>query len=589
MNQVGIPPLARPALIVDTVDAKPSTSPVGAAVRIAASAGTRRDLRATLTGKGVQDTIQAARAAGLYRAPIPNNQDGLQNKVSGLGGKFVDAMPVYVFSPRRQTDQMVRQAYRLLPSELKRDVAFVNAQRLAQDPEGAVRSMYGKKEVVIVGSFKGINKATSRDPEVEKIHVKEMTALRLSLQLARAMGVKVCDVVYGMGDSSPMKSNGRFVQNNFGNLEKNRLQGQMRSVLSSYGYNRREDLLWGADELMVSAFAAQLPRQTLSVTLQNPQSKSYYDNNVTAEKLVVDAAEKVGLTIVPRGQSADIELRAFTLEPDANTASDQAFPDRKEFDIQHRSDMRFARSLQRLNKSSLARTVVIDARLANGALDDTSLPPSTDVLGYSAWGSVGNNFGQGLAMAKIISFARNQAEQSGGGQQRAYINAARRQLLIESIAHDQFFIGQLDGAGSAIHRNFRGNALGAWLHGNRLPTAPGETLSEDQLVGLYRAATSYANQRLQRKYPGLTGFVSFSPQPFNRRFEASTAYSKGVVPEAGSISSELLQKYPEFDPGRVYRGYEPDPQIGDQAVGSNGNFYYTKSDWFHQIKRKLGF
>ncbi len=585
MNRVGFLPQATPAPIVDAADRKQPTAQVRAPMRIAASStGAQRDLRATLISKGVQDTIQSARAAGLYRQPIPNNQDGQKNALPGLGGKFVDAMPVYVFSPRRQTDQMVRQAYRLLPPELKRDVAFVNAQRVAQDPEAAVRAMYGKKEVVIVGSFKGVNKTTQRDSKVESIHVQEMAALNISLQLARAMGVKVRDVVYGMGDSSPHLVNQHNVHNKFADAEKNRLQGEMRNVLSSYGYTRRETLLWGADELMVSAFAAQLPKQTLSVTLQNPNSKSYYDNNATADKLAIDAAEKVGLTIVAPGRSADIELRAFTLEPGANSSDDQTFPDRKEFAVQHRSDQRFARELQQLSKSTLARTVVIDARLVNGALDDTSLPPTTDLLGYSAWGSTGNNFGQGLAMAKIVAFARTRAEQSGSGQQRAYVNAARRQLLIESIAHDQFFLGQLDGAGSATHKGFRGNALGTWLRDNGLPTAPGAGLSEVQLVGLYRFASGYASQRLHRKYPGLAGNVSFAPQPYNRRFEASTSYGLGVVPEAGSISSELLDKWPEFDPGRVYRGYAPDPLTGDQAVGANGKFYDTRPAWRQWFK-----
>jgi hypothetical protein len=62
------------------------------------------------SGVSVPGTVAASRAAGLYREPVPNNQDAQNNAVAGLGGPYVDAMPAFVFSPRRQTDQMVRQA-----------------------------------------------------------------------------------------------------------------------------------------------------------------------------------------------------------------------------------------------------------------------------------------------------------------------------------------------------------------------------------------------------------------------------------------------------------------------------------------------
>jgi hypothetical protein len=132
---------------------------------------------------------------------VPNNQDAQNNAVPGLGGKYLDAMPSFVFSPRRQTDQMTRQAHALLPEPLKRDVAFVQVTRLAQDPEGAAREMAGKKQVVLVGCLKGINTATSDDPKVSAIHEKELKALEVSLTLAKGMGVEVRDVVFGMGDT----------------------------------------------------------------------------------------------------------------------------------------------------------------------------------------------------------------------------------------------------------------------------------------------------------------------------------------------------------------------------------------------------
>jgi hypothetical protein len=232
-------------------------------------------LHSLLVSKPVQDVVLESQSSGLYRKPIPNNQDGQNNSLPGLGGKFLDAMPPYVFSPRRQTDQMVRQAYALLPEKLKDNVAFIHAQRLAQDPEGAARLMYGKKEVVIVGSFKGINSASSLDPKVARIHDNEMKALELSLKMARAMGIKVRDVVYGMGDSSPIKVGNQFVPNSFATSQKEVLENRMNTLLSRNGYRPREELSWGADELMVCAFAAQLPKTTLSVNIQDPSSRFF--------------------------------------------------------------------------------------------------------------------------------------------------------------------------------------------------------------------------------------------------------------------------------------------------------------------------
>jgi hypothetical protein len=128
----------------------------------------------------------------------------------------------------------------------------------------------------------------------------------------------------------------------------------------------------------------------------------------------------------------------------------------------------------------------------------------------------------------------------------------------------------------------RNNPLAAWVKESRLPTSPGEKLNEKQLTSLYNYASSYVTQQLQNKYPGFRGYVQYIPQPFNRRFEASTVYSDGVIPEAGSISSELASKYKNFNPANTYRGYSPDPQTGDKAVGSNGNIFDTRS-WMQRI------
>lgn len=521
------------------------------------------------SGVSVPGTVAASRAAGLYREPVPNNQDAQNNAVAGLGGPYVDAMPAFVFSPRRQTDQMVRQAYELLPPDLKRDVAFVHAQRVAQDPEGAAQYLAGKKQVVIVGSLKGVNSATADDPKVTAVHNKELKALEITLAMARGLGLPVRDVVYGMGDSSPARVAGRFVPNAFAVQKRTELEGRMRGLLTSANYLREERLSWGADELMLCAFAAQLPDQTISTDLESPTSRYFYDSDATTKELVEEAARKSALTVV--SGAADLHLHAFSLLPAANTAGDQTFPDAGELAAQRSADEAFAAKLRQRAAGGLSRTVIVDARLNNGALDTASLPPTVDVLGFSAWGTGGNNFGQALAMAKIVASAENRAKASGNAAELRRVSAARTQLAVEAIAHDVFFIGYASGASGASVGDGRANALSSWLRGHALPVAPGQSLAESQLIGFYREASRYATAALTAKYAGLAGQVRFVPQPFNRRFEASTLYSEGPLAQAGSLSSELVAKYPDMRPGATYRDYTPKAP-GASAVGSNGTF-----------------
>jgi Protein of unknown function (DUF4127) len=534
-----------------------------------------------------KSVVNESKTAGLYRQPTPNNQDAQNNAVPKLGGKFMEAMPAFVFSPRRQSDQMVRQAHALLPSDIKRDVAFVSATRVAQDPEGAARQMIGKKEVVIVGSFKGVNTAVKDTAEFTNVHKQEMKALELSVKLANSMGVSVRDVVVGMGDSSPVKSNTGFVANSFASAKKAELETNMNAMLQDNGLKTPKSVSWGADELMVTAFAAQLPEMTLAADIQNPNAQSFYDASNTASTSVAQAAKKTGLKLVPSGQKADVNLKAFTLMDGANTARDQTYPNAKELNVQRTADQKFAQGIQSLDKGTLARTVVIDARLSNGAMDTKSLPPTTDVLGYSGWGTAGNNFGQGLAMAKIVAAAQDRAQRSNNPKEAQFVNAARRQLVVEAVAHDALFIGYANGASGAALPQPSNNALANWVRDNNLPKSPGDKLTETQLVGLHQTASRYATQVLKEKYPGLAGQVQFAPSPYNRRFESNTMYSKGVLPEAGSISLELANGHHEFKPSKTYEGWKPDPETGTQSVGSNGEFSENPT-WKRQLLNKLG-
>lgn len=518
----------------------------------------------------VAAVVQQAKQAGLYHQPLPNNQDGQNNAVPGLGGTYNEALKPYVFSPRRQTDQMVRQAFDLLPGELKANTAFVVAGRVAQDPEGALRYMQGHKDVVVVGSFKGINTGNGSGGEVAKVHGAELTQLDLSLKLARAAGLKVKDVVFAMGDSSPRpKASGGYEPNPAALPARDAMQARMNAVLNRNGVPGRA-LGWGADEQMMVAFARQLPARTVSLGFENPNARHFYDGGATTTDVAHAAAKEVGLQEAPMGK-ADIEARIFSLVPLADPKGAQTFPSGAGLAAQRATDERFAAGIA-AKPADLPRTVIIDTRLNNGALDGASLPPATSVLGYSAWGTAANNVGQSLAMAKIVTDAQARAGASG----KASIAASRQQLVVEAVAHDAFLVGYATGYKRPD------NDLGRQVAAQGRVPAPGQVMDEQRLTSTLNAASTYATERLHQKYPGLKGDVTFAPQPFNRLFEAATMFSGGNLPQSGSLSTELLQKHPELRPDMHYKNYAPErPQT--EAVAANGAF--QKASWLEDVER----
>jgi hypothetical protein len=423
------------------------------------------DFNRVINSPALQAVVQESKNAGLYKEPLANNQDAQNNAIASLTGFLNEPLPAMVFSPRRQTDQLVRQAYALLPSDLKKTIGFVHAQRLAQHPEMAARELIGKKQLVIVGCFMGLDSAQGNQPAVSAIHQQEHDALVISLHLAKAMDLEVRDVVYGMADSAPQKTTSGYLTSPCASATRQTLETKLNQTLQSNGYTRHEKLCWGADELMLVAFAAQLPNRTVDFNLQSSGAQHFYDGNASTGNLAKQAAEKVGLTVVESGQG-QIHLAVYSLLPGVNSNGAQTYPSGDALRKQQMADQAFATQLQKTPLPELAKTVIVDARLDHGAMDTISLPPTTRVLGYSAWGTGGNSLGQALAMAKILQHAQDVAKVFGDIERQIFVNAARHQLLIEAIAHDSFFIGYRSGAQRP------GNALSQWILDNNLPSAP---------------------------------------------------------------------------------------------------------------------
>jgi hypothetical protein len=63
----------------------------------------------------------------------------------------------FVMAPRRQTDSMIRQAYFLLPKNIRKETAFLIADRFMQEPEAYIPYLQSRKNVVLIGSFQGLD------------------------------------------------------------------------------------------------------------------------------------------------------------------------------------------------------------------------------------------------------------------------------------------------------------------------------------------------------------------------------------------------------------------------------------------------
>lgn len=89
----------------------------------------------------------------VYHRPTEQDLEGVGIPPNGQDNRSERICPVYVLSPRRQTDSLVRQLITLLPVK---DTAFIIAERLVQYPEDYLPSISQFEKAVIVQSFVGV-------------------------------------------------------------------------------------------------------------------------------------------------------------------------------------------------------------------------------------------------------------------------------------------------------------------------------------------------------------------------------------------------------------------------------------------------
>jgi Protein of unknown function (DUF4127) len=427
--------------------------------------------------------------------------------------------PPFVMATRRQTDGLVRQAYALLPKRIRQTTAFVIVDRLVQSPEAYLPYLRRKSQVVLIGSFSGIgnvqNEAdyqkTDDGTGAKTFHRLQLRQLEYAIALIQSLNKPCVDIIYGMGDSI----------NDYALTIRNQLQDRSQNILQQAGLKPNLFTLdWGADELVFKAFARRLPPLIFKVTMANPAAKHHYDGNHTTAEIVRRAIRSLKLTEA-KDQNFDAQVFVFDRHPQASANFNQYFP--PDDPQQAKFDRQFHQQMMAFTSKAEAKTVIIDGRNPNGALNIASLPSSDKFLAFGSWGTFANVCGQTLAIAKILAHAKNRP--------------AQRQLLLEAIAHDVFCIGYASAqdASSPLRQALQEKQL-PYIHKD----PPEYSLSQMQQVFLI--LNSFVNRQMKKYMPSAlnTEFVVI-PQLW-RIFESQVLLKDGPLSIAGVFRHDLPPK-----------------------------------------------
>ncbi|MCA2959333.1 MAG: DUF4127 family protein [Silvanigrellales bacterium] len=378
--------------------------------------------------------------------------------------------PIYlpfVLGPRRQVDQMVRQLYLLLPLNIRTETAFIVSDRFVQNPAAYVPYLKSRAQVVIVTSFVGIGNATNRNSDAYKYatwrHGEELWGLMKTIEAAKALGKPVSSVVLGMGDSTT----------DFGPTVRAEVQARVDDVLTKLDVAQvATPVSWGADELVAVAFARALPERGVKVWFSNPNARHTWDGRRTTLEIVNEKIRQTRLRV--EDKSPDIWSVVLSRRPGQddryveNDAQQLAF------------DEALLRDFRPMPSSEANLTALIDGRSFNGAWNAQATLRRCDLLAYGSWGTFGNTVGQTLAQAKILQASGNAA--------------ARKQLLLEAVAHDVFSIGYAESQSSRLAALARAQGV-VFQHYGGYDTA-GTTAT------VFRALNGLVNQRMQEHYAG---------------------------------------------------------------------------------------
>jgi hypothetical protein len=201
----------------------------------------------------------------VYHRPTEQDQEGLGIPPNGKDNRSERICPVYVLSPRRQTDSLVRQLLTILPVK---DTAFVIAERLVQYPEDYLAAISQFDKAVLIQSFVGIGKTSEYPDWAEERHSKELWRVEQSIRLLQSMNRKIVAIVCAMGDSPSQVAKD----------VRDKVQKRLDALLAQYNLSSlRQDITWGADELVAMAMSQVLPKIKVHVKIANDDTHLHYD------------------------------------------------------------------------------------------------------------------------------------------------------------------------------------------------------------------------------------------------------------------------------------------------------------------------
>jgi hypothetical protein len=344
----------------------------------------------------------------VYHQPTEQDGDGKGIPANGRDNRSERICPVYVLSPRRQTDSLVRQLITVLPIK---DTAFIIAERLVQYPEDYLPTISQFEKAVIVQSFVGIGGASQYPDWAKERHNKELWRLEQSIRLLQSMNRTISAVVCAMGDSlGPVANDVR-----------QKVQERLYSLLDQYNLSAiKQPITWGADELVAMAIAQTLPETKVRLLISNEETEMWYDGRRPPKEVVAGKLQPVGL--VQTETDWDFEVAILTRRKNGSI-NDYQKDDQKQAQL----DDEFLSQYENYSPEQRSKLVIIDGRLFNGAWNARSVLPYCDLLAFGGWGTFGNCVGSTLAVAKILFHAKNPA--------------AQKQLYLEAVAHDVFANG----------------------------------------------------------------------------------------------------------------------------------------------------
>jgi len=465
----------------------------------------------------------------VYHQPTDQDGDGHGMLPNGNKNRSEQYCPVYVLSPRRQTDSLVRQLIKLLPTN--NDTAFIIAERLIQFPEEYLKTISNFKKAVLVQSFVGLGDPSEKekdpDPthypdEAKQRHDKELYCIEQSIRLLQSMSLEITTVLCAMGDSQ--KESSKNVRET--------MQKRLYDLLDQYNLSSlKQPVTWGADELIAMGMAQTLPQTKVCIKISNPEAAMWYDGLRPARELVTEKLQAVGL--VEAENDWDFEVLILTRRKDGSIDDYQANDSYQE-DL----DQAYLKICQNYSSEQRQKLVVIDSRLFNGAWDKDSVLPYSDLLAFGSWGTFGNCVGSTLAVAKILFHAKNKA--------------AQKQLYLEAVAHDVFANGYAEAQRSGFKDKLKDDTGinfhhdGYWEDNEKIAIA--------NVKKVFKVLNQHVNQRMQEHFEGNPDIKNrifrLTPQ-FWRTFESEVHIWPQLpdeVHEIGIYRTNLAQTAIAFNP-----------------------------------------